>query len=427
MRALVVSDDDAMSARSGVILRRNGFDFGPTNTIAWDRAVEIVGRHRYDVVVLAMPEACEEGIAALRDMRHLTHATIIAIGPATDPKLILRVLREGANEYLDRLVPDEEFDAFLVRLKTKSLSSNSDGRIFGVISASGGAGASTIACNLASVLARRAKECALFDLDVRAGVQSLLLDAKPVHTVADICRHVERLDPGMLRKSLVAHPDGIRLLASCDDIDGEQRVTPRGIRQALTIARTMFPSVVLDLDRSFAAASAAAIIQSDVVLLVIRLDMTSLHSARQVMDHLNKMGVEDGRIHVVANRYGQKRQLSVKHAEQALAMPIRHLIPDDAASANHSHNSGIPIVMHRPRSRIGKAFQRLGAEMVQMHQDRERAAEAVAQGMRAAPRAKSAPEDPVVGDVAGKARRLFSDSQEGSGEWKSMGPAVGDN
>ena len=62
-----------------------------------------------------------------------------------------------------------------------------EGRTITVLAASGGSGASTLAANLAVVLALECQRCVLVDL--KPGVGDLLagfFDLKPKHTLADL-------------------------------------------------------------------------------------------------------------------------------------------------------------------------------------------------------------------------------------------------
>ena len=49
----------------------------------------------------------------------LQNAHVLAVGPATDPKLILRTLREGADDYLDQAQLAGELSRALGRLKAR--------------------------------------------------------------------------------------------------------------------------------------------------------------------------------------------------------------------------------------------------------------------------------------------------------------------
>ena len=99
--------------------------------------------------------------------------------------------------------------------------------------------------------------------------------------------------------------------------------------------------------------------QADHLVVVLRLDMTSLATARRMLDEFVKIGIGEDRVTVVVGRHGQPRELSLGKAEQALGLPIDHAIPDDAKRVNASNNKGVPFVLEYPRSKASKAVAAL--------------------------------------------------------------------
>jgi len=107
----------------------------------------------------------------------------------------------------------------------------------------------------------------------------------------------------------------------------------------------------------------AAIVRCDLILLVLRLDMTSLRNTRRIMDHLAYLNVNKDRVQIVVNRYHQPKQLSWRKAEQSLETKILHYIPNDTARINAADNSGVPVVLHYPRTRISQSIVGLAARL----------------------------------------------------------------
>ena len=129
------------------------------------------------------------------------------------------------------------------------------------------------------------------------------------------------------------------------------------MRQVLGFARAAFPYVLVDLDRVLRPEQLSAVVQLDLLLLPMRLDIASLHSARRLIETLNRAGFHDDRVIVVASRYGQSKELPVGKVEQALGLAIRHHIPDAPADINLAGNKGVPVVLERPRRGYPRASQ----------------------------------------------------------------------
>lgn len=363
MRALIVGDNETLIEKVRTIVLRSGFECRASDIVACESAAEYAALARRELAIAILPPDRQRGLDVLRDMRNTTQTVLLAAGPADDPRYILRALREGADEYLDVDDLETELETTLAQIKIKRLPQTDGGMVIGVLAPGGGSGASTLAVNLATALAQCHQRTALFDLRLAAGDQTLLLDLKPTHTLADLCRNCERMDTSMVAQSLAPHSSGVHLLAAPKTFEDISYVTSPGVRQALIIARTLFPFVVADLDRSFGTEQLAAIVQADLMLVVLRLDIVSLHNTRRVIDYLRELGVAADRVRVVVNRYGQPKELPARKAEQALGIELFHYVPDDAASVHLGINKGIPVILECPRAKISKSIVELARQV----------------------------------------------------------------
>src|SRR5205823_387588 len=150
--------------------------------------------------------------------------------------------------FLDEAELGPELDAALARAQSRRGVPAAPGRLLAVLSPSGGCGASTIAVNLAALLAAARGQCNLIDLNLGKADLGPLLDLKPPYTLADLCRHEDRLDRTLYEKLLTAHASGVSLLAAPRHFDDLTAVTATGILRAVEIARQAFADVVADLE-----------------------------------------------------------------------------------------------------------------------------------------------------------------------------------
>ncbi len=101
--------------------------------------------------------------------------------------------------------------------------------------------------------------------------------------------------------------------------------------------------------------------QADDVLLVTRLDFTSLRSARRFVEYIRELGIGDDRLQVVVNRHRQPGELSVSDAEGALGRKFSHYILDDPKTVNRANNNGVPVVLYAPSAKISSQIAALAA------------------------------------------------------------------
>jgi pilus assembly protein CpaE len=95
---------------------------------------------------------------------------------------------------------------------------------------------------------------------------------------------------------------------------------------------------------------------AEIILLVFRLDFTSLRNVKREVEHLEKNGIGRHRVVLVVNRYGQPKELSASEAEESLAMKIAYYLADDPSTANEANNKGIPMVVDSPRSKVSNSI-----------------------------------------------------------------------
>lgn len=356
MRALIVGQDAPACETAIAMVARAGFDRAAIDVASWADAAETAESVRYGLAICLLPPDWEWALKALRGLRNATAATILAVGPADEPKRILHLLREGVDEYLDAADIEAELEGALIRIKTRSDTAHNLGRTYAVLAPCGGCGVSTLAANLAVAFAAKHGRAGLFDLSLPVGDLAFLLDLEPVYTLADVCRNHPHLDRSVVEQAMVGHASGVSVLASPASLREAGAVQREAVRRAVGLGRTLFPHLVVDLGRGILPEQAAALALCDALLLVLRLDMTCLRKARASLDYLAELGVPEDRILAVANFYGMPKGLPLRKFHQALGLDSLHLLPYDPSRANRATNDGSAIVRDRPRARISRAI-----------------------------------------------------------------------
>jgi pilus assembly protein CpaE len=124
----------------------------------------------------------------------------------------------------------------------------------------------------------------------------------------------------------------------------------------VVLARSLFPYVIVDLDQFYREEQFQVLRQADEILLVLRLDFSSLRNARRTLEYLSQFGINRDRIKLVINRYGQPREVPYGKAEEALDRKIAFYIPDDPTTVNQTNNAGVPAVLEYPRAKVSKSI-----------------------------------------------------------------------
>jgi pilus assembly protein CpaE len=342
-----------------------------TELIAFERVEEALARSAANLLVVVLSPAPDLALHLLRKIRSRISGPVLAVGLASDSKLILRALHEGADHYLDENDLEAQMETVLQRLQINcERAGQSSGRLIALLGSSGGTGASTLAVNLAGVLARDRGRCALIDLKPGVGDLAALLDLKPTHNLADLCLNVARMDRAMFESALVVHSSGIHLLAPPQMYEDIRVVTASGVNKTLHLARDLFRYTIVDLEDSYHEEQATVLRQADAVVLVFRLDFTSLRSTKRILENLTQAGIDSKRIVLAINRYGQAKELPLSQAEEALGSKISFVVPDDPKTINAANNAGEPAVFRAPSSKVVQSIVQMAHGLSGNEEDR---------------------------------------------------------
>ena len=124
--------------------------------------------------------------------QEMPDSAVFAIGNLNQPQVIVSAMRSGAREFIERPTTTTDLLEAFVRLTAAQRRVRQEGprgKVFSVLNAKGGSGATTVAVNLALALQSAHGQTALVDL-APLGHAALHLNLKPVFTVADATRNL---------------------------------------------------------------------------------------------------------------------------------------------------------------------------------------------------------------------------------------------
>jgi pilus assembly protein CpaE len=236
--------------------------------------------------------------------------------------------------------------------------------LISVVAAAPGTGVTTIASNLAFALGEKhPQRVALAELGLGVPELALALDLKPRHSIADLAQSWERLDATMLSQTLIEHPGGVHILAHQPETLAAPPLVSQAMQRTLLLLKVLYNYVVLDLGHLTDDSIVEALGLSEQVVLALRLDVPSLRLTRRLVHELGQRGLSPERVRLVANRYGQRKQVGWKEAEKAIGLPIVEYIPDDSTNLNAALNQGIPLLRLARRAGITRTFDKLASRL----------------------------------------------------------------
>lgn len=281
---------------------------------------------------------------ALADTREiLPDIAIIGVTGETDPKFVISAVRAGCKQISPK--PLDVIDLLVaIRRALNDTSSQVTGRVIGVMAASGGAGATTIAACMAMGAAEATKQRALLvDADFDFGGVARAWDLKPEHTVADLLS-AGSLDPVLLEKAVIEVPGNVAILARPKTIDQGHAIDDTMMTMLVQTAKTVFPTVVIDFPHKLDGVVWAALQQCDKLVIVIQMTVPAVDNCVRLLSALTSLGMPAEKIEVIVNRYRKNVHfISTELIEERLQKKVMGLVPNDFKSVCAAIDMGQPI------------------------------------------------------------------------------------
>jgi pilus assembly protein CpaE len=328
----------------------------------------------------ALPELAQPGakqpavlILDMRDEPHIPSALaqlkrnhqstgVLLVASQLDPGLMLEAMRAGVNEFITAPVTVSDFQAAIKRL-IGSLGMATRGEIFAFIGVKGGVGATTIAVNTATSLAKLSPESTLLiDLHAACGDAAVFLGAEPRFSVMDALENVQRLDSAYFSGLVVRAKGGLDLLGAA--ARPVNRVfEPARLRTLLDFASQTYQYTVLDVPRSDSAALESLEVATTIVLIVNQ-ELASVRNATRTAAAL-KQRYGQSRLSMVLARTDRRAEIGIDDVERTVGLEISHTIPSDYRLAVQAMNKGRPIVLEGSNE-LASAFKTFAGDLAGM-------------------------------------------------------------
>jgi len=330
----------------------------------------LVAKKGVDVAIIEVAEGPGE-VQALNFIAQLVRllpgVSVMATGPDGSADLVIRAIRAGAVEFLRRPISRDDLAAAIEKVrrlrKGPSTTDVRAGRVVSVYASKGGLGVTTLATNLAVCLAQDEPNAVIaVDLDLRQGGVSTLLNMRPQYSVLDAFAQSERLDESFLRGLLAQHASGLQLLAAPSHVE-RSRFTPEQVREGLSVIRSHFAHVVIDLPHDLDPGTIAALEESNDVLYLVGLNVPAVRAAAAGLTALRQLGIDNRKLKVIVSRADSDEEVSLRQAREALGAPVFWRIPNDYPTVLSSINQGAPLVLSSPRTAIARNVRELSGKL----------------------------------------------------------------
>jgi pilus assembly protein CpaE len=315
-----------------------------------------------DVVLVGVDSDTERALELIaRLSRQAAGYGVCAVSRSNDGQRVLRAIRAGAKEFLTLPATGREVLTALRSAAAREEAPNHASRgsqMIAVAGAAGGVGSTSLAVNVASLLAASSnRSVVLVDLDVSLGDADVLLDLTHEYTLADLSQSVARLDLELLQRSLTRHKSGLYLLPRPVELSDAGLVAEGPLRRVFELLKSSYSHVFVDLSKAYSPLDLAALECCDVMLLVTQLDLPCLRNVVRLLKSFRLVPGLLEKVRLVVNRtMPDSETIRLKRAEEIVGREIFWQIPNDYRLMVDTRNNGVPLILQAPKAEITQAM-----------------------------------------------------------------------
>lgn len=287
-----------------------------------------------ELLLVELPSQ-EEAAALLDQLADVVdpNTKVIAIGTVNEYSFYCWLTDIGIFSYLLKPLTMGVLEATYQKSKATVAGAKpgkAPAKVIAVMGARGGVGSTTVAINLAAILAEQTrKHVALVDLDPQEGSVALALDIEPSRGLRDVLEKPDRIDALFLDRVMAKVGSHLSVLSAEESLAEKLAINEHAAEPLLRELREKYDYVVLDVPRHMNHFIHTCLKQAEHPILVTELSLLCLRDTLRLQDAMRDTWKNKPPI-VVANRMG----LATKHEVPA---------PDFEKGANVKVNVKVPF------------------------------------------------------------------------------------
>ncbi|MGH1481479.1 MAG: AAA family ATPase [Geminicoccales bacterium] len=274
--------------------------------------------------------------------------TVIALGERNDCGLFRDLLHHGVADYLVKPLSPSLLQRAIANVADHADTARSNsklGKLVAVMGARGGAGATTLATNIAWIVAQqRRRRVALVDLDLQFGTVALSLDIEPSHGLREALENPDRIDSLFMERAMTQHSDRLFVMSAEENPDETLLLDFSAVELLINELRSKFHYVVIDVPRNTAPSTHQVLESATDLVMVSDFSLAGMRDTMRTINMLPNLNASCNII-AVANRAGEHKQGEMPRSEfeKGIGRKVDFVLPFDAKTVATSTNFGQPV------------------------------------------------------------------------------------
>jgi len=247
---------------------------------------------------------------------------VVMVGAANDIKLYRQLMERGVSDYI---VPP--FHPLTLIRSISDLYADPEkpfvGRSIAFYGGKGGNGSSTLAHNIAWILAEKiGQETALVDMDESFGTTGLDFAYDSSQGLEEALAEPDRLDETLLDRIMLRHTPKLSILPTAGSLHGKPRMISEAYESVVNGVRSISPLTILDLPHYWMDWTVKLLTNADDVVITATPDLANLRNTKNLIDFLKAERPNDVDPILILNKTGMSKdkEISVKEFGAAVGL-----------------------------------------------------------------------------------------------------------
>ncbi|UWQ22918.1 AAA family ATPase [Jannaschia sp. W003] len=353
---------------------------------------------RLSFVVVAVDHA-DEGdmarIAAVVKQAKRAGLQVILVADGLGPMVLHELLRAGADDFAPYPLPEHALAEAISHVRSPRAEVSpamaaaaeeagletaappaaredaSAARVFAFQGVAGGAGASTIAVNLAWEMATARKgegpSVCLIDLGLQFGSVATYTDLSRKDNIYEILSDTDAMDEQAFRQSLQLVRDKVWVFTAPAELLPLDLIGPDDVRALLALARKCFDVVVIDAPAALTQWTDTVISESDRFFFVSTLEVRAAQNAMRLIRLMKSEGIDMSPVGWVLNRAPGRGDLASRGRADKLAemLDVRFdaVLPDGGKAVTEANDQAQPLAAAAPKAPVRREIAALAGRL----------------------------------------------------------------
>lgn len=362
-RVILVESNRLMLERLSSVIR-NTKDFELVSR--YQRAGDALGQggvFKPNLILLDIDE--DDNISMLEDFTNtFSDADVICLSAKWAPSDSESIARAGAKGFLIKPFTSEELQEAIRTFDKNSLSYGSN--VIAFFSPKGKSGKTTLIANLGMALAQKTgQQVGVIDADLQFGDMSVFFNLSPKTTLIEAVRDINFLSPVTLNSYFLPIAENLRVLCGTRRPEYAEMIDIKSFTEVVSMARSMYRYVLIDLPSGFVPISIATAEMSDITYLVSMISGGfEIQHMRHALEIFKAWPDYEQRVKTIFTRVEPCDANEQNKLSQTLGYPVASVIPNEYMLVSSAANNGQMAMLVQPDSRFAQMVNLLADDII---------------------------------------------------------------